>query len=67
MEFRLFDFNIYNLESNDDDNNSSGSDEEEKYKDKKMFEIQMFGINEKGETSSIFVKNYYPFFYIKNK
>ena len=30
-----------------------------------MFEIQMFGINEKGETCSIFVKNYYPFFYIK--
>ena len=29
MEFRLFDFNIYNLESNEDDS-SSGS-EEEKY------------------------------------
>tara|TARA_Y100000022_G_scaffold87521_2_gene75400 strand:- start:1429 stop:5151 length:3723 start_codon:yes stop_codon:yes gene_type:complete len=63
MEFRLFDFNIYNLESNEDDS-SSGS-EEEKYTDKKTFEIQMFGINEKGETCSIFVKNYHPFFYIK--
>ena len=32
--------------------------------DKRQFEIQMFGLNEKGETFSVFVKNYNPFFYI---
>ena len=64
MEFRLFDFNIYNVSSEEDDTDSN-SDEETKYKDKKSFEIQMFGMNEKGETASILVKNYAPFFYIK--
>jgi len=34
-------------------------------KNEKKFMIQMFGINEKGETASIFVTGYYPFFYIK--
>lgn len=29
------------------------------------FRIQMFGINEQGETCSIFVDDYNPFFYIK--
>jgi DNA polymerase elongation subunit (family B) len=34
-------------------------------KDNKEFRIQMFGINEKGETCSIFVDDYHPFFYVK--
>ena len=34
-------------------------------KDKKEFRIQMFGINEKGETCAIFVDDYHPFFYVK--
>ena len=34
-------------------------------KDDKEFRIQMFGINEKGETCSIFVDDYHPFFYVK--
>ena len=34
-------------------------------KDKKEFRIQMFGINEEGETCSIFVDDYHPFFYVK--
>ena len=34
-------------------------------KNDKKFMVQMFGINEKGETASIFVTGYYPFFYIK--
>ena len=34
-------------------------------RDNKEFIIQMFGMNELGETCSIFVKNYTPFFYIK--
>jgi DNA polymerase elongation subunit (family B) len=34
-------------------------------KDLKQFIIQMYGIDETGKTASIFVKDYYPFFYIK--
>ena len=34
-------------------------------KDKKEFRIQMFGINETGETCAIFVDDYHPFFYVK--
>ena len=34
-------------------------------KDKKCFVIQMFGINERGETCCIIVCNYEPFFYVK--
>ena len=33
--------------------------------DNKQFQIQMFGINEQGETCSIFVDDYMPFFYVK--
>ena len=33
--------------------------------DSNEFRIQMFGVNEKGETCSIFVDDYHPFFYIK--
>jgi len=33
--------------------------------DTKQFQIQMFGINEQGETCSIFVDDYLPFFYVK--
>jgi DNA polymerase elongation subunit (family B) len=34
-------------------------------KSKPTFTIQMFGINEKGETVSIFVPDFQPFFYVK--
>ena len=34
-------------------------------KDDKFFQIQIFGINEKGETCCLFVKDYQPFFFIK--
>jgi DNA polymerase elongation subunit (family B) len=56
--FRLFDFNIYNEKSSD-------SDEEGIRKDNSAFMIQMFGINESGETCSIIVEEYKPFFYVK--
>jgi DNA polymerase elongation subunit (family B) len=32
---------------------------------KKVFSIQMFGVNEKGKTACINVKDYAPFFYVK--
>ena len=58
--FRIFDFNIFNDKDND------ASDEECVIKkDTSKFVIQMFGINEKGESCSILVENFKPFFYIK--
>ena len=62
IDYRLFDFNIYN--TNDGNSNESyesdGSDEVTNY-----FEMQMFGINLEGETCSMIIQNYKPFFYIK--
>ncbi len=61
-QFRLLDFNVYN-KSNDDDDDNNGFDEHGMTI--KKFEIQMFGINEKGETCSIYVENYRPFFFVR--
>jgi DNA polymerase elongation subunit (family B) len=74
--FRLFDFNIFDEKrDNNDDADGEGGDSDEgrgggssakKYKkDEKFTTIQMFGLNEKGETCAIFVRDYQPFFYIK--
>ena len=76
--FRLFDFNIFDEkreetkdEIGDGDGDDNGSDDaetrgEKKFKkDEKFTTIQMFGLNEKGETCTIFVRDYSPFFYIK--
>ena len=78
--FRLFDFNIFdekreenNHDGDDGDDGNDGNDgddgdgiAEKKYKkDEKFTTIQMFGLNEKGETCAIFVRDYSPFFYIK--
>ena len=61
--YRIFDFNIYNDKNLTDD---SGSDDEKvkTYKDTSLFMIQMFGLNEKGETCSILVEDFKPFFYV---
>lgn len=60
---RLFDFRIYNEDLSED----SDSDEEEKksFGDKKETVIQMYGMNEGGETFAINVMNFKPFFYVK--
>ena len=56
---RLFDFNVYNSSNQDE------SDEEQQtYKDTSQFIIQMFGVDEKGKTYSVIVKDYKPFFYV---
>jgi len=66
--FRLFDFNAYDevVESED---SGSGSDSEpgkfKKRKDDKVFVIQMFGVNESGETCCIYIKDFQPFFFIR--
>ena len=79
ISFRLFDFNIFDEKRDDNDDadgeGGDGGDSDEgrgggssakKYKkDEKFTTIQMFGLNEKGETCTIFVRDYQPFFYIK--
>lgn len=58
--FRLYDFNVYNDSTADSNSDDSGIK-----KDTNSFKIQMFGLNEKGESCSIIVENYKPFFYVK--
>jgi DNA polymerase elongation subunit (family B) len=59
--FRVFDFNVYN----DFTTNDSGSENDKKNrKDNAEFIIQMFGLNEQGETCSIQVEEFKPFFYV---
>ena len=69
--FRLIDFHIYD-ETPPQDDIESGSDEDaEQYKysppkkDENRFVIQIFGINEKGETCCLYVNDYEPFFYVR--
>lgn len=61
LSFRLFDFNIY------DQNVDTSSVEEDKqvfFNQNKKMVIQMFGINESGETCALFVEDMNPFFYV---
>jgi len=62
--FRLIDFRVYDdvLSSQ---KKSSDDETEKKPKEKPYMIIQMFGVNEKGETCSIYINNYTPFFYVK--
>ena len=60
--FRVFDFNVYNKKPDD---NSSGEEDDTVRRDNAQFLVQMFGINEKGESCSILVENFKPFFYVK--
>ena len=60
--FKLYDFNVYDGFSKQTDLNQSNFD---RYKDNKKFIIQMFGINSSGQTASILVEDFNPFFYIK--
>ena len=57
--FRLLTFNPY------DDEKQTEPTDNSKPKKTKEFTVQMFGINEKGKTASIFVEGYTPFFYAK--
>jgi len=71
--FRLFDFHVYDetveqTPSSDDDGSSDGSTDYKKkfvVREDARFAIQMFGLNERGETCSIFINDYQPFFYIR--
>jgi DNA polymerase elongation subunit (family B) len=54
--FRLIEFNVYDK--------TVTSDNQEEGRDNKEFTVQMFGVNETGETCCIFTEGYKPFFYI---
>ena len=57
--FRLLTFNVTDTIIEDEDSDSDDN------QIKKVFIIQMFGLNENGETASIFIKDFKPFFYVK--
>lgn len=77
--FRLIDFNVYDYipdtssasdsggsgDTSSVASDSSGGGNRRPAVDTNEFRIQMFGINEQGETCSIFVDDYHPFFYVK--
>ena len=73
--FRLLDFHVFdntkNNESSSDTSDSETSTTSEKSVQKRIypseipFIIQMFGINESGETCSLYINDYEPFFYVK--
>jgi len=81
VSFRLIDFHICDenpgekrnsdgssiasASSGNEDESSSHNENNYIKKEKREFRIQMFGINEDGETCSIFVDDYNPFFYVK--
>jgi DNA polymerase elongation subunit (family B) len=78
LDFNIFDEKRENEEdldggpNNDDEDGHMKAridvleDSEKKFKkDQKSTTIQMFGLNEKGETCAIFIRDYQPFFYVK--
>jgi len=62
--FRLIDFHVFDQKNVDNDNDEN-KDKFQKKQDTMQFIIQMFGVNEKGETCCIFIDDYKPFFFIK--
>ena len=63
--FRLLDFHIYDDKPEVPEDNSSVDSDTPAKRDDGTFVIQMFGINESGETCSLFVSDFQPFFFIK--
>jgi len=62
VSIRLLDFNIYDASETNDCTEQSEQGYENNYR-KKMV-IQMFGLNEKGESCALFVEDMNPFFYV---
>lgn len=63
--FKLFDFRCFDEKPQKDDDSSDDEPTFKKSVDESKFNIQMFGVNEMGETCSIVMKEYNPFFYVK--
>jgi DNA polymerase elongation subunit (family B) len=67
MSIRLLDFNIYDANASDSAITTSEQQQHEQHQHsnyKKKMIIQMFGINEQGETCAVFVEDMNPFFYV---
>ena len=64
-QFRLIDFHVFDESTQSFDDSSSEEDKKKFKKDEMKFIIQMFGVNEKGETCSISIQDFQPFFYVK--
>lgn len=63
---RLLDFHIYDEKNKKPPSElSDESKEYERKKDESEFHIQLFGINESGESFSIIINDFHPFFFIK--
>ena len=60
-DFRLLSFNVYDQKEEQD----AERDEDAPRVDSKEFIVQMFGINDKGETCAIYASGFTPFFYVK--
>jgi DNA polymerase elongation subunit (family B) len=67
MEFKLFDFNVCNKKKYLEHDSDESNGEFRPNKDNSAFVIQMFGINKEGQTASIMIEDYHPFFYLKVK
>lgn len=80
IKFRLLEFNVTDIEpvdihSESDDESPAFEDDDELYQpvvqkkkapiDKRVFSIQMFGLDETGATYSVNVNHFKPFFYIR--
>jgi DNA polymerase elongation subunit (family B) len=66
--FRLFDFQVRDevgSGGSGGSGSSAGSGSSGIKKDRKCFTMQMFGINEQGDTCCVIVRDYQPFFYAK--
>jgi len=63
-QMRLFSFQTYDESPSKSNENSSDEEKEARFKDKQQFVIQMFGLNEKGETFCLYVRDFLPFFYV---
>ena len=66
IDFHIFDENPEKLSDSESDSNSDSNDVKKYSKtDELQFIIQMFGVNESGETCCFFIQDFQPFFYIK--
>ena len=63
--FRLIDFHIYDQPATDSESSSEESDQSSARFEPATFVIQMFGVNEKGETCCLYADDYRPFFFAK--
>ena len=63
--FRLLDIHTYDNKEDEDSYSEGSGSSDNNSNNPSPFHIQMFGLNEQGETCSITVTDYQPFFYVK--